>query len=301
MNHKKTQLPVKKPPLVRRIIVQLIANLINGIKSLSTAKGIVAAIPIIVSAAAFIKSSYVTTTLIMILNEPIHMQVTLHGEGETKGIGKSIISDFEVFLVSEGRDTIYISDINMNIVAFNQKGYFDEYCKYIIPIENSQDLGEKIYDSFIASTKILSQDYKYDLRSGFVITSNSILPLSVSLSFKSNIVLDEMISQSLGARKLEDYNQRVMELLLELRGPSIAFCVSGTAFTSGSSRKRFLWYSDKESRKIITSFIDRDIEPPPVAPGGQQVKKIEIKELSIRSEDFSSGLQLFTARKFSIF
>src|ERR1700730_7901549 len=98
--------------LLRQTLAQFFASLQRGVKSLGTPKGLLAVVPIIVSVVAYLKASYVTTNLFALFIEPISMQVTM-----TDGIkGPAVVNDFEMFLISEGREAVYTTGINLNIV-----------------------------------------------------------------------------------------------------------------------------------------------------------------------------------------
>ncbi len=290
----------ERPSLARRIIAEIGANLRKGIKSLATPKGILALLPYVISVAAFIKASYVTTSFIVVFNEPISMQVTLIDDETGMAVAESMINDFEFFMITEGRDTVYVSEMNMNITEYDSRGDFDSYCNYIIPHQDNPNSGS-VFPPFIVSAQTLSRSYAYDLRSGFVITPNSVLPLSGRLAPKRNAVSDEMLSTATGATNAENYEQRPMELILESGKPDIAFCISGTAFTSGGPRQRFVWTAVSLHGNLFAHYSTIKYGAPPVAPGGKGVKAREIRKLSLRSPDFDSGLRLFTTRKFLIF
>jgi hypothetical protein len=89
--------------LLRQTLTQLFASLQKGVKSFGTPKGLLAVVPIIVSVVAYVKASYVTTNLFVLFIEPMTMQVTLTNNMK----GPAVVNDFEMFLISEGREAVY--------------------------------------------------------------------------------------------------------------------------------------------------------------------------------------------------
>ena len=282
--------------LLRRTIAELLSSLNRGVRSLATPKGILATVPLIISLLAFLKASYVTTSLFVLFIEPITMEITMVGDS----IGPSRVNDFEMFLISEGRETVYTAGINLNIVVYDKAGNFNENCIYQVP---EGDAVTRNYDPYILTAKPLTKDYAYELRSGFVVSANTVLPMAAHLHLADNRLRDDAISAALAATKVTNFDQRVTEILLneKQKSPAIALCISGTAFTSGGSRNQFVMHTDSGSGNIGISYENLDIAAPPTAPGGTAVPAKYVKRLVIRGPSFDHAINLFTARKLSIF
>jgi hypothetical protein len=145
--------------LLRQTLLQLFSSLNKGIRSLATPKGLLATVPLIISLIAFLKASYVTTSLFVLFIEPITMEVTM----ASNRIGPSRVNDFEMFLISEGRETVYTTGINLNIVVYDKMGTFDENCVYLVPEPGTRNT--KINPPYLLAAKPLSKDYAYQLHS----------------------------------------------------------------------------------------------------------------------------------------
>jgi hypothetical protein len=281
--------------LLRQTLAQLFASLQKGVRSLGTPKGLLAIVPIIVSVVAYVKASYVTTNLFVLFIEPITMQVTL-----TDGMkGPATVNDFEMFLISEGREAVYTTGINLNIAVYNEKGTFDERFQYLIP---KNPTTTSVIPPYLLSAKPLSKDYAYSLHSGFIVSANTVLPMSAHLHFDQDKREDDRISAAVGGTKMED-DQRANELLLNEKSynPPIAFCISGTAFTSGGVRQRFLWHTDSKDGDIGANYQDQKAEAIPTQPGGKPVPAEDTKRLVIVGPHFDRPITLYTARKFTFF
>jgi hypothetical protein len=224
------------------------------------------------------------------------MEITM----TSNGIGPSRVNDFEMFLISEGSETVYTTGINLNIVVYDKTGTFDENCVYVIPklptLTNN-------YVPYRLTAKPLAKSYAYELHSGFVVSANTVLPMAANLHFDDDKLRDDNISAAAAATESTNFDQRVNEILLneKQKTPAIAFCISGTAFTSGGSRRQFFYHTDSISGDIGISYENKDIAAPPTAPGGTTVPAMRVERLVIRGPSFDHAINLFTARKLTLF
>jgi hypothetical protein len=221
------------------------------------------------------------------------MQSVLYEDG---GIGPTRVNDFEMFLVSEGSETIYVSDLMLNITPYAPSARFSNDCTYQIP-DASDPASTELVMAYPLESKVLSKDYGYELQSGYVITPNSVLPLRASMLDPGDPIVDEMISTATGATKIADFGGRALDLLYDRGRSPIAICISGSAFTPGSERERFHWSSDNVLGSIKVDVLNRQIGAPPVAPGGKKVRSRTFRSKTLRSDDFERGIRLFTVRR----
>jgi hypothetical protein len=127
--------------------------------------------------------------------------------------------------------------------------------------------------------------------------------MSAHLQFAEDKLNDDRISAATGATKETGYDQRVMEILFneKQKKPAIAFCISGTAFTSGGSRRQFFYHADSMAGDIGISYEDKDLAAPPTMPGGTPVPAMQVTRLVVRGPSFDRAINLFTARKLTFF
>jgi hypothetical protein len=286
--------------LLRQTVVQFFAALHKGIKSLGTPKGLLATIPLVVSLIAFLKASYFTTNLFVLFIQPITIEAVNTKQQSDASLTAVRMNDFEMFMISEGREAVYTTGIRVNIVEYAENGTFDESCNYLIP---SGPVSGTIITPAVLSATPLSKDYAYQLHSGFIVSANTVLPMLAHRDFDGNKHEDERILKSTGGTKAP-YNSHAFDILANEKPgtPNLAMCLSGTAFTSSGTRQQFLWKADSKVSKDI--FVDDQIsksEAPPVLPGGTPVPAEEIRRLSIRGPSFAHPIILFTAHKFSFF
>lgn len=284
---------------LRDTALQLFAAVRRGTKSLGTPKGLLAAVPLAVSLIAYVKASFVTTNLFVLFIQPISMETTI--EQATKTITRARVNDFEMFLISEGHEAVYVTDMRLNIAPYAEKGHFNESCGYEVP---NADPSTQVFEPYLVVATPLSKDYAYQLHSGFVVSANTVLPMSTHLKPNDDSSLDDKIATSTGATK-SGYDARAMQILYPDASTvphlDISLCLSGTAFTSSGKKQRFLWTSDTKSGRLHAAPLVHKSAFLAALPGGSDVPAEEARRLSLSDERFERPISLFRTRSFSFF
>jgi hypothetical protein len=275
--------------LARETFADGFSALSAGIKSLATPKGIVALFPIVVSLAAFVKTSYSTTNLVVLINGPIVMELisfdskAANADDQEKHEdppGSAQIRDFEMFMASDGPETIYVADIFLNIVIHRPNGTFNSNC--VFESKEAHDI------PFALNAEPLVKNYAYQLRSGFVVGGNTVLPLSSHLR---NVDMGGLGSNT---------TDRVREILADNGESPIAFCIAATTFTAGSSRQRAVWQGNSSDKDFDASFIVR-LKPVARDAGGEPTAEKRTRHLALQGRHFEHGINLYTSRRWTLF
>jgi hypothetical protein len=124
--------PSQRRKFLQRLLAEVSRNIWTVVKALTTPKGILAVVPLVVSVVAFLKSSYSETQLSLLLTQQVSSEVTLFAEdgGKTFGVGPSKFNVFEFMLLAEGKETVYVSSMNINLTKWHAAAKFDENCVY---------------------------------------------------------------------------------------------------------------------------------------------------------------------------
>lgn len=286
-----------------RLLRIAVVSLAQGFRKLSTPVGFLAAIPLAVSAAAYIRSSVEITRVILFINQPVSFEVEFkESEPGRWDVVYAQAPRFEFFLSSSGSQTVYIRTLRINVTLENKGAYFDESCNYLYP---KKEDGTQSYDApFSLETEVLSINYPYRLEAGFVISPNDVIPLSGKIRSENNERLDRQISQALGATRDETTDSRMLKLVTEaVAGASskVNVCLTGLAFVSGRDSRRIQWSANSGVGDVSMSTFEERISRPPVVPGEEEAFPLLRQRLEIHGGDLGSGVLLFTNRKLELF
>lgn len=285
---------------MKEIIRLTLSNLQTGIRKLSTPAGIISLAPLFISAIAYARSSVELTRLTLFINEPIVLEVEGIDMEDGIEIQRWGAKPFEFFLAVSGPIDVFVSRIVINITQEKLGAEFSRNCNYTY--EKEQDGSAQIIPPYKIQAKALNRQYPYNLKSGFVLSSNSVLPLSGIIEDIRDEREDTRIKKAMGIAAEKPFDGNQLEFILSSNASTeFVVCISGTAFVSGTTANSDLWVGRTTDKDVVIGVIEDRLGAPPVAPGGEKVPPLWRKRIVVAGDQLQSGVELFSHRSINLF
>jgi hypothetical protein len=271
-------------------------SLILGAKSLSEPKGFLSFLAIIVSIAAFLRSSVETTRIYLVLNEPIIVEEVFEAnEDATLSPVLSGIRNFEFLIASSGQHTVFLSDLRISIFPLDPLAEVGWDCTVLLSPSKQNPSSRRVIKSFLLNAEILNEDYPYKGSRGFIVQPKDTIPFRGQIVEERDQEKIDRISTAWNANFIPMMNFNLQELLHD-KTVDPAVCITGAVLVSGSAPMRFLWSSLDEPEMLFVRRETSSEMAPPLAPGGTPVPARIVTSLSVGGGLFTGQEPIFTLR-----
>ena len=269
---------------VRILIRVFFASLYLSIKNLTTPKGFMTFLALLVSIAAYVRSSIQVTDVYFILDSPITAEIVAQEQEDgTFGLVRHGFMPFDLLISSDGPQSLYVDNIQINIVPRLPDAQFDEYCIYWQPEKNGSRSGDSPHN---VTLQPISKTYDFDIGSGFVIQGNATIPFQGALTNPAQSTPEEIaaISTAFGATFIGSMDARVDEIISP-DATEFDVCLTGSVIVSGSAPERFRWSTEQDNTFSVGRGNEQSARIP-TAPGGQFVGETRRQSVSVYSPLF---------------
>lgn len=274
-------------------------HLLQGIRSLSTPKGLLALIPIVISVFAYVKASYQPTTIRMIVSTPIQVVRSVITSGENNGGAAYYIPPFETFITSDGAEPVFLYKLVMNIVAREPGGSFQPNCDYWFPDPKDSSSSEGRLRMHLGYS-VLNKTYEYDLKDGLVSMPNSVLPVKMEPTEDIDPDGTAYLSAGLGATRVGLTADHAMNIYERNKEPDLEICFAGQAFSAGAPRVDFSWDSISGDG-VFTSMNERTFGPLPHVPDTAAIPAKKVTIYTVSGDVLYRGIELVRFSRLNLF
>lgn len=277
---------------MKRLIRVFIASLYIGCKSLASPQGFLTLLALLVSIAAYLRSSVTITDVYLVFDKaPTWILKERLRPDDTWEVTGQRFEPFALVVASAGTRSIYVNNLRMNLVVPIDGANFDDECTYV----NWESDGSSTYEApYVFSLRSTSSAYEFNVKDGFFVAADS------AVSFEGTLVdplsamgQDRRSASGLSDELIEEYTLNRVTRLFDAQ-LQLDVCLTGMIVASGSAPERFRWTSSSHDFFSLGAFAV-------TSPEGNSSELLQERGLIVNSPLFSGREPIIRKWAFNLF